>query len=172
VADKQDTDDGALGGIFTAPLIVNFGWPSAFLADGFASLTLAVLLFFMLPESARFLAVVGGRERELAAILRKLRPDLAVDASSRFTVAEHGAEPRDAGQAPLHRRARLDYVSALDRLHHKSDGTLFPDELAPDGAQQQRRAARTCGCCRIADPGRQRAGQFDCGSAHGPFRDS
>src|SRR6516225_251699 len=84
---------GALGGILTAPLIVNFGWQSAFLADGFASLTLAVLLFFMLPESARFLAVVGGKERELASIMRKLRPDLSVDASSRFTVAEHTAEP-------------------------------------------------------------------------------
>jgi AAHS family 4-hydroxybenzoate transporter-like MFS transporter len=84
---------GALGGILTAPLIVNFGWQSAFLADGFASLTLAVLLFFMLPESARFLAVVGGKERELASIMRKLRPDLSVDASSRFTVAEHRAEP-------------------------------------------------------------------------------
>lgn len=42
---------GALGGILTAPLIVNFGWQSAFLADGFASLAVAVLLFFMLPES-------------------------------------------------------------------------------------------------------------------------
>jgi MFS transporter, AAHS family, 4-hydroxybenzoate transporter len=84
---------GALGGILTAPLIVNFGWQSAFLADGFASLAVAVLLFFMLPESARFLAVLGGRERELASIMRRLRPDLAVDASSRFTVAEHGAEP-------------------------------------------------------------------------------
>jgi MFS family permease len=123
---------GALGGILTAPLIVNFGWQSAFLADGFASLAVAVLLFFMLPESARFLAVQGGRERELASIMRRLRPDLAVDASSRFTVAEHGAER--GMQISLHRRPRFDYLAALDRLHPKSDGALFSDELATDSA--------------------------------------
>jgi MFS transporter, AAHS family, 4-hydroxybenzoate transporter len=41
----------ALGGILTAALIVNFGWQSAFFFGGFASLTLAAMLFFLLPES-------------------------------------------------------------------------------------------------------------------------
>jgi AAHS family 4-hydroxybenzoate transporter-like MFS transporter len=82
----------ALGGILTAALIVNFGWQSAFFFGGFASLTLAVVLLFMLPESARFLAVMGGRDREIAAIMRKLRPDFGIDASTRFTLAEHKAE--------------------------------------------------------------------------------
>jgi AAHS family 4-hydroxybenzoate transporter-like MFS transporter len=82
----------ALGGMLTAALIVNFGWQSAFFFGGFASLTLAVVLLFMLPESARFLAVVGGRDREIAAILRKLRPDFVFDALTRFTLAEHKVE--------------------------------------------------------------------------------
>jgi AAHS family 4-hydroxybenzoate transporter-like MFS transporter len=80
---------GAIGGILTAPLIVNFGWQSAFLLDGLASLLLALLLLFMLPESARFLAVVGGRDREIAAILRKLLPGFEPATSARFVVAEH-----------------------------------------------------------------------------------
>jgi AAHS family 4-hydroxybenzoate transporter-like MFS transporter len=76
---------GAIGGILTAPLIVNFGWQSAFLLDGLGSLLLALLLLFFLPESARFLAVLGGRDREIAAIMRKLLPDFEADRSARFT---------------------------------------------------------------------------------------
>jgi MFS transporter, AAHS family, 4-hydroxybenzoate transporter len=83
----------ALGGMITAALIVNFGWRSAFLFGGFASLTLAVVLFFILPESARFLAVMGGRDREIAAIMRRLLPHSGIDASTRFTLAEHKVEP-------------------------------------------------------------------------------
>ena len=77
----------------TAPLIVNFGWQSAFLLDGLASLLLALQLFFILPESARFLAVVGGRDREIAVILRKLLPGFEPAASARFVVAEHAQQP-------------------------------------------------------------------------------
>jgi AAHS family 4-hydroxybenzoate transporter-like MFS transporter len=83
----------ALGGMLTAALIVNFGWRSTFLFGGFASLTLAVVLFFILPESARFLAVMGGRDREIAAIMQRLLPHSRIDASTRFTLAEHKVEP-------------------------------------------------------------------------------
>jgi MFS transporter, AAHS family, 4-hydroxybenzoate transporter len=83
----------AVGGMLTAALIGTFGWQSAFFVGGFASLALAVALFFLLPESARFLAVVGGRDLEIAAIVRKLRPDLGVDASTGFKVGEHKVEP-------------------------------------------------------------------------------
>src|SRR6202048_1408540 len=88
-----DTLGEALGGILTAALIVNFGWRSAFLFGGFASLTLAVVLFCILPESARFLAVMGGRDREIAAIMQRLLPHSRIDASTRFTLAEHKVEP-------------------------------------------------------------------------------
>jgi AAHS family 4-hydroxybenzoate transporter-like MFS transporter len=36
---------------------------------------------------------MGGKDRQIAAILKKLRPDLGIDASTRFIVAEHKAEP-------------------------------------------------------------------------------
>ena len=82
----------ALGGILTAALIVNFGWQSAFLFGGISSLTLAAVLFFLLPESVRFLALMGGRDREIAAVMRKLLPGAAIHASTRFTLAEHRGE--------------------------------------------------------------------------------
>ena len=76
----------------TAALIVNFGWQSAFLFGGISSLTLAAVLFFLLPESVRFLALMGGRDREIAAVMRKLLPGAAIHASTRFTLAEHRGE--------------------------------------------------------------------------------
>ena len=83
----------ALGGMIAAALIGRFGWQSVFLLGGCTSLALGIVLSFIMPESARFLALVGGKDRQIAAILRKLRPDLGIDASSRFTVAEHKVEP-------------------------------------------------------------------------------
>jgi len=83
----------ALGGVLTAALIVRFGWQSAFFFGGGVSLALGVIMFFVMPESARFLALLGNRDREIASIMRKLRPDLALTEASRFTVAEHRTEP-------------------------------------------------------------------------------
>jgi MFS transporter, AAHS family, 4-hydroxybenzoate transporter len=82
----------ALGGMLAAALIVHFGWHSVFLLGGCTSLTLAVVLFFIMPESARFLALMGGKDRQIGAILKKLRPDLGIDASTRFIVAEQKTE--------------------------------------------------------------------------------
>jgi MFS transporter, AAHS family, 4-hydroxybenzoate transporter len=83
----------AFGGILTAALIVRFGWQSAFLFGGTVSLTLGCVLFWVMPESARFLALLGNKDREIATIIRRLRPDLPIDASTRFTVEEHRVEP-------------------------------------------------------------------------------
>ena len=82
----------ALGGILSAALIVKFGWPSAFLLGGSGSLALALVLYLFLPESARFLALLGGKETEIAAIMRRLRPDLSSDHFTRFIIADHKTE--------------------------------------------------------------------------------
>ena len=117
----------ALGGMLTAALIVNFGWRSTFLFGGFASLTLAVVLFFILPESARFLAVIGGRDREIAAIMQRLLPHSGIDASTCFTLAEHKPKSRDPemmGPAPVARLVRDPRRFGLDQqLVHLEPGT-------------------------------------------------
>ena len=51
----------ALGGFVAAWLIPNFGWRSVFLFGGVIPLFVAVLMFFLLPESAQFLAVRGNK---------------------------------------------------------------------------------------------------------------
>jgi len=51
-----------VGGLISAALMPAYGWPSPFLLVGAASLVLLPVLWFRLPESARFLASRGDRE--------------------------------------------------------------------------------------------------------------
>jgi MFS transporter, AAHS family, 4-hydroxybenzoate transporter len=82
----------AFGGIITAALITRFGWQSAFFFGGGVSLALGLILYSIMPESARFLVLLGGRDREIASILSRLRPDLTFTPATRFVAAEHKAE--------------------------------------------------------------------------------
>jgi len=83
----------ALGGLLTAALMTQWGWQSAFFFGGGTSVALGLAVLAVLPESPRFLALRGGREAELAAILGRFRPDLSITPESRFVLAEHAAEP-------------------------------------------------------------------------------
>ena len=71
----------AVGGLIAAALIPEFGWKSVFLVGGLAPLLLVPVLAFSLPESVRFLALAGGADARIAAILRRMfaavpgRPD-------------------------------------------------------------------------------------------------
>jgi AAHS family 4-hydroxybenzoate transporter-like MFS transporter len=78
----------ALGGLLAAALIPAFGWRSVFLVGGIAPLLLFPLLIFILPESIRYLALVGGRDREVADLLRRVTPGLAAADDAHFVVRE------------------------------------------------------------------------------------
>lgn len=82
----------SVGGFITAKLITAFGWQSAFFFGGGLSIAVGVMAALLMPESARFLVVVGGRDREVGAIMRRLRPDLTIAADTRFVAAEQAAE--------------------------------------------------------------------------------
>jgi MFS transporter, AAHS family, 4-hydroxybenzoate transporter len=78
----------ALGGLLAAALIPAFGWRSVFLVGGLVPLVLAPLLGVVLPESIRYLALVGGRDRDVAGLLRQVAPDQGVPADAHFVVRE------------------------------------------------------------------------------------
>ncbi len=61
----------ALGGLLAAAMIPAFGWRSVFLVGGLVPLLLLPFLFKALPESIRFLAMMGGRDREVANLLQR-----------------------------------------------------------------------------------------------------
>lgn len=78
----------ALGGLLAAAMIPAFGWRSVFLVGGLVPLLLLPLLFKALPESIRFLAMMGGRDREVANLLQKLAPGVSIAGNAKFVVQE------------------------------------------------------------------------------------
>ncbi len=75
------TFNGFVAGSITAGLAASrmieaFGWNSVFLLGGIMPLLLAPVIFFLLPESARFLAAKGGQDAQVAKLMRKIDPAL------------------------------------------------------------------------------------------------
>ncbi|OFW07648.1 MAG: hypothetical protein A3I61_17840 [Acidobacteria bacterium RIFCSPLOWO2_02_FULL_68_18] len=65
-----------LASLVGGALIPEWGWRSVFYVGGILPIALALLLVKVLPESVRFLTATGGDPRQIAAILRKIAPDL------------------------------------------------------------------------------------------------
>jgi AAHS family 4-hydroxybenzoate transporter-like MFS transporter len=81
----------AVGGPISVWLIPDHGWQSVFVVGGVFSLLSAVLLFAMLPESARFLASKGQRPEEVARLVGRMTGK-AVSADAHFVVSDEGRE--------------------------------------------------------------------------------
>jgi AAHS family 4-hydroxybenzoate transporter-like MFS transporter len=87
-----------LGGVVAASLartgIERYGWQSLFLAGGVVTMLIGVLLFFVLPESPRYLAGHGGRWPELTRLLRRMGHDVPADVEYVDRDGSAGASPR------------------------------------------------------------------------------
>ena len=88
----------ALGGLLAAALIPVFGWRAVFLVGGLVPLLLLPLLLKALPESIRFLAMVGSHDQEVADLLRKIAPGTSFAGNTKFVVQE----PRLSGLPVAH----------------------------------------------------------------------
>ncbi len=77
----------ALPGLVSAALVPTQGWPVLFLVGGLVSLGIGLCAIPLLPESIRYLLHRGDRAAEVTRLARQLRPDLAIDAHTRFAVA-------------------------------------------------------------------------------------
>jgi AAHS family 4-hydroxybenzoate transporter-like MFS transporter len=54
-----------------------WGWRSVFVVGGLLPIVLAVALFVLLPESLRFLSVIGADRERMSAIVRRIAPEAA-----------------------------------------------------------------------------------------------
>ena len=129
----------ALGGLLAAALIPQFGWRSVFVVGGVAPLLLVPILALAaagigaLPRAHRR-APTSALPNCSAASIRRLRSRPA----TQFVVHE----PRLAGIPVLHlfREGRtLADAVAVGGVLHEPARSLFPVELAADGAQRPRR---------------------------------
>lgn len=81
-----------LGGVVAGPMTVwlapDYGWQSVFMVSGVATLVLVPILFALLPESARYLAVKGRSPEKIARSLNALAPGLGARPQDHFTVTD------------------------------------------------------------------------------------
>lgn len=102
----------ATGSVLAPALVAMFGWPGAFGAGGIAPLALLPVLFFLLPESPRFLIVVGRPVECIRQVVRRIAPE--ADAIDQFTTVEpsRGRVPLAALFAPGRRANTLLFMLA------------------------------------------------------------
>jgi AAHS family 4-hydroxybenzoate transporter-like MFS transporter len=90
-----------LGGVVAAQLagamIEQYGWASLFIACGGASIVLGALLFFVLPESPRYLARDQHRWPELTRLMNRMGHPVPSDA----VFVETAVEPETRSRVPL-----------------------------------------------------------------------
>ncbi len=70
--------------------VVPYGWQYAFVVGAALPLTLALVLYFMLPESLRFLAGRNASDPRIPRLLKKIDPGLRFDGTERFVVRGEG----------------------------------------------------------------------------------
>jgi AAHS family 4-hydroxybenzoate transporter-like MFS transporter len=90
---------GSLPGAIAARLVPQYGWQSLFVVGGILPILVAIVAFFTLPESIKYLVVKGGRENRVRALLQRVAPGSAVPSPATFTIRD---ERQYAGFSPRH----------------------------------------------------------------------
>jgi MFS transporter, AAHS family, 4-hydroxybenzoate transporter len=76
-----------LGGFVAGYMLKSIGWRPLFLVGFFAPITVIALLWFKLPESARWLSgrYKNAKQKDaLVKLVRSIRPDIRIDAETQF----------------------------------------------------------------------------------------
>jgi MFS transporter, AAHS family, 4-hydroxybenzoate transporter len=78
----------ALAGLGARVLLPNYGWQSLFILGGLLPLVLLPLGWFLLPESARLLALRGDKDDQVRRIMQKVSPQTVLATNARFITSE------------------------------------------------------------------------------------
>jgi AAHS family 4-hydroxybenzoate transporter-like MFS transporter len=65
----------AFGGLAAAQLVAGYGWASVLVIGGVLPLVLLPVLWWILPESARFLVLKNAPAEQIAGVLQKIAPE-------------------------------------------------------------------------------------------------
>jgi AAHS family 4-hydroxybenzoate transporter-like MFS transporter len=80
-------------------LVPYFGWKVLFLVGGLVPLVVAVCVWFVLPESVKFLAKRPDRNADLLKTARRMRPDLQIATDAIFIAPPPAGTPVHGGTA-------------------------------------------------------------------------
>jgi MFS transporter, AAHS family, 4-hydroxybenzoate transporter len=85
----------AMGGPVANWLLPLYGWPAVFIFGGALSVVASIALFFMLPESVRFLTTKKLDPARIARIVRRIAPQRQIPANANFVLADEGTKTGD-----------------------------------------------------------------------------
>jgi len=78
----------AFGGPIAAWLIPNYGWRGVFYFGAITPLLIAILMFFLLPESLQFLALRGHDKKQIARWLKRVDPTVIAGPATEYVIPE------------------------------------------------------------------------------------
>jgi MFS transporter, AAHS family, 4-hydroxybenzoate transporter len=84
-------------GFISAWMLPTFGWPVLFVVGGTVPLVVAGCLYFVLPESVKFLGSQPERRAELLATARRMRPDLTLGEDTQFASSDAAGSASGGG---------------------------------------------------------------------------
>lgn len=138
----------SLGGLIGPELIQAYGWQGIFYFGAITQLIIAALLFFLLPESVKFMAGQPGKEATLRLLLGRIRPDRDISAVAQFTFQQEEEVKSSITALFTESRARLTlalwliffgmqfvlfFVSLMMPAYLKAEGWTSTEALRPLG---------------------------------------
>lgn len=78
----------AFGGPIAAWLLPHYGWRGVFYFGAMTPLVIAVLMFFLLPESLQFLALRGHNKHRIARWLKRVDPNVIAGPETEYVIPE------------------------------------------------------------------------------------
>jgi MFS transporter, AAHS family, 4-hydroxybenzoate transporter len=102
---------GGIGGVLAAQLMGTYGWQIVFWIGGLVPIVLAVIGYFIFPESIKFLTLRPHRRAELLALLGRLSPGLKIDPDARLVLGDEANAPSFSFKALFD--GRLAWVTPL-----------------------------------------------------------
>ena len=84
---------GAVPGWIAISIVPHFGWQALFAVGGVLPIIMAIVAYFWLPESLKYL-VVQGKRAAAARLVQRLAPGTPVSADTQFIIADEGRQSR------------------------------------------------------------------------------
>ncbi|HEY6820816.1 MAG TPA: MFS transporter [Burkholderiales bacterium] len=84
---------GALPGFVSALWVPQHGWPILFYIGGIAPVVIAVLAFFWMPESIKYMTLHAGHRDNLVKLVQRLSPGYVIPEGARFVVEDEKQFP-------------------------------------------------------------------------------
>lgn len=84
---------GALPGFVSAALVPSHGWPILFLIGGIAPVAIAILAYFLMPESIKYMSLHEPSRAKLTRLLERLAPGYRVPEGARFVIEDERQTP-------------------------------------------------------------------------------